>query len=138
MPLDADHTWSRENLVTQKEILAALSAGHTLTPMAGRGSAPAECWLVDGGPATVGVVASVTAPFCRACDRTRLTADGQVRDCLFATRETDLRGALRAGASSAELAGIWRVAMWGKAAAHGGEVGDAFAVASRTMSLIGG
>lgn len=138
MPLGADHNWSRENLVTQKEILAALSARHELTPVAGRGSAPAERWLVDGGPAKVGVIASVTAPFCRACDRTRLTADGQVRDCLFATRETDLRGALREGASDADLAEIWRAAMWGKAAAHGGEVGDSFAAASRTMSLIGG
>ena len=76
-----------------------------------RGSAPAELFLVDGGPATVGVIASVTRPFCGDCDRVRLTADGQVRNCLFAREESDLRAAMRAGATDDELADRW-VARW--------------------------
>ena len=100
MPLDAQHGWQRTDMVTAEEILAALRTRFDLTPEgeSARGSAPAERWLVDGGPARVGVIASVTRPFCRACDRTRLTADGQVRNCLFAREESDLRGALRSGA----------------------------------------
>lgn len=92
---------------------------------------------MDGGPATVGVIASVTRPFCRACDRTRLTADGQVRNCLFATGETDLRTALRSGASDAELGALWRVAMWGKKAGAGID-GPQFNQPDRPMSAIGG
>src|SRR5690349_1671903 len=105
MPLDAQHGWRRENMVTADEILAALSRDFTLTPddPRERGSAPAEIFVVDGGPARVGVIGSVTRPFCGACDRVRLTADGQVRNCLFATEESDLRGAMRAGASDDEL-----------------------------------
>ncbi|MDP9116922.1 MAG: GTP 3',8-cyclase MoaA [Actinomycetota bacterium] len=138
MPLDADHTWRQDNLVTGEEILASLTAHFTLTPVGeARGSAPAERWLVDGGPATVGVIASVTRPFCAACARTRLTADGQVRNCLFSTGETDLRGLVRGGASDAEIAERWRSAMWGKASGHG--IGTpAFSAASRSMSAIGG
>ena len=108
MPLDAQHGWSREGMVTAEEILAALESRFVLTPDGEpRGSAPAERFLVDGGPATVGVIASVTRPFCGDCDRVRLTADGQVRDCLFARKESDLRGALRSGADDAELARLW-------------------------------
>ena len=81
-----------------------------------RGSAPAELFLVDGGPATVGVIASVTRPFCGDCDRVRLTADGQVRNCLFAREESDLRAALRAGATDEEIADRWVVAMARQAA----------------------
>jgi cyclic pyranopterin phosphate synthase len=138
MPLDADHVWQRDNMVTGEEILARLGEHFSLTPLAeARGSAPAERWLVDGGPATVGVIASVTRPFCSACARTRLTADGQVRNCLFSTGETDLRGLLRAGGSDESVAELWRVAMWGKAAGHG--IGtEGFAEASRSMSAIGG
>ncbi len=106
MPLDAQHGWDRDEMVTADEILARAVRGFTLDPAPEpRGSAPAELFLVDGGPATVGVIASVTGPFCGACDRIRLTADGQVRNCLFAREETDLRGPLRAGATDAELAG---------------------------------
>ncbi|MFT4263813.1 MAG: GTP 3',8-cyclase MoaA [Nocardioides sp.] len=138
MPIDADHRWTRENLVTAEEILADLRREFTLTATEEpRGSAPAERYAVDGGPATVGVIASVTRPFCRACNRTRLTADGQVRNCLFATGETDLRGLVRGGAGDHEIAERWREAMWGKALGHGGE-GDGFATASRSMSAIGG
>src|SRR5215813_13287225 len=106
MPLDAQHGWKRAEMVTAEEILAALGREFTLTPddPRQRGSAPAEAFLVDGGPGRVGVIASVTRPFCGTCDRVRLTADGQVRNCLFARTENDLRGPLRTGASDAELA----------------------------------
>ncbi|MDH6143785.1 cyclic pyranopterin phosphate synthase [Kitasatospora sp. GP30] len=139
MPLDAQHGWTRDGMVTAAEILERLGERFTLTPepSAARGAAPAERWLVDGGPGTVGVIASVTRPFCRACDRTRLTADGQVRDCLFATGETDLRTALREGADDAELAALWRAAMWGKKAGAGIDDPE-FHQPERPMSAIGG
>lgn len=138
MPLDAQHGWDRSTMVTADEILTLLRAEHTLVPdPAHRGAAPAETWLVNGGPARVGVIASVTRPFCGECDRTRLTTDGQVRDCLFATTESDLRGALRAGADDDELARRWQAAMWGKRAGHG--IDDpGFLQPDRSMSAIGG
>jgi molybdenum cofactor biosynthesis enzyme MoaA len=94
MPLDAGHLWRRDAALSADEIFAALASHFRLTAdPAPRGSAPARLWRVDGGPATVGIIASVSHAFCSACDRTRLTADGQVRSCLFATEETDLRSA---------------------------------------------
>ena len=112
MPLDAQHGWTRDAMVTADEIFGLLGERFLLEPAAlARGSAPAELFTVDGGPATVGVIASVTRPFCGDCDRVRLTADGQVRNCLFAREESDLRGAVRAGASDGELADRWRLAM---------------------------
>ncbi|KAB2811349.1 GTP 3',8-cyclase MoaA [Pimelobacter simplex] len=138
MPLDAQHGWDRDAMVTADEIFASLASRFTLTPAhEPRGSAPAELFVVDGGPATVGVIASVTRPFCGDCDRVRLTADGQVRNCLFARSESDLRSALRAGASDEDLAARWRTAMWGKAAGHG--IDDpTFLQPDRPMSAIGG
>ncbi|MBQ0994476.1 GTP 3',8-cyclase MoaA [Micromonospora sp. H61] len=138
MPLDAQHGWARDTMVTAEEILASLRTVFDLSPdPAERGAAPAETWLVDGGPARVGVIASVTRPFCGDCDRTRLTADGQVRACLFATEESDLRAALRTGADDGELARRWRAAMWGKRAGHG--IDDpTFLQPTRPMSAIGG
>jgi cyclic pyranopterin phosphate synthase len=138
MPLDAHHAWKREDMVTAAEILDRLSERFTLTPdPAERGSAPAERWLVDGGPAVVGVIGSVTRKFCGACDRTRLTADGQIRNCLFAREESDLRGALRGGASDDQLAERWQAAMWAKKPGHG--IDDpAFLLPDRPMSAIGG
>lgn len=139
MPLDAQHRWQRATMVTAEEILDRLSQAYTLTPAdtAQRGSAPAELFLVDGGPATVGVIASVTRPFCGACNRVRLTADGQVRNCLFAREESDLRGPLRAGASDTELAERWRAAVATKLPGHG--INDpSFLQPSRPMSAIGG
>jgi len=139
MPLDAQHGWRRENMVTAAEILDALTAEFTLTPgdTAARGSAPAEMFLVDGGPARVGVIGSVTRPFCGACDRVRLTADGQVRNCLFARDESNLRDPMRAGASDEELAGLWRAAVAAKLPGHGiNEPG--FLQPARPMSAIGG
>ncbi|GIM84032.1 GTP 3',8-cyclase MoaA [Salinispora arenicola] len=138
MPLDAQHGWDRSTMVTADEILTALRSAYVLEPdPAHRGAAPAETWLVDGGPARVGVIATVTRPFCGDCDRTRLTADGQVRNCLFATTESDLREALRAGADDDEVARRWRAAMWGKRAGHG--IDDpTFLQPDRSMSAIGG
>ncbi|MGH8825188.1 MAG: GTP 3',8-cyclase MoaA [Jiangellaceae bacterium] len=139
MPLDAQHAWNRDQMVTAEEILTSLRAEFDLTPVGAdeRGSAPAETWLVDGGPARVGVIGSVTRPFCGACDRTRLTADGQVRNCLFAREESDLRTALRGGAGDAELARLWQVAMAGKLPGHG--IDDpGFLQPVRPMSAIGG
>jgi len=138
MPLDAQHSWSRMEMVTADEILASLEKDFVLTPATEpRGSAPAELFLVDGGPATVGVIASVTRPFCGDCDRVRLTADGQIRNCLFAREESDLRSALRTGASDEDLAERWVVAMRGKRAGHG--IDDpSFLQPDRPMSAIGG
>jgi len=138
MPLDAQHGWSREGMVTAEEIFASLSTAYALTPAEEpRGSAPAELFTVDGGPGTVGVIASVTRPFCGDCDRVRLTADGQVRNCLFARSESDLRAALRDGVGDEELAQRWVVAMRGKAAGHG--IDDpTFLQPDRPMSAIGG
>jgi GTP 3',8-cyclase len=139
MPLDAQHGWRRAEMVTADEICAWLSEEFVLTPddPAGRGSAPAETYLVDGGPHRVGVIGSVTRPFCGACDRVRLTADGQVRNCLFAREESDLRSGLRGGASDEELAARWRRAVAGKHAGHG--IDDpSFLQPDRPMSAIGG
>ncbi|MEU7840794.1 GTP 3',8-cyclase MoaA [Micromonospora sp. NPDC049114] len=138
MPLDAQHGWDRSTMVTAEEILTSLRTRFDLSPdPAERGAAPAETWLVDGGPARVGVIASVTRPFCGDCDRTRLTADGQIRACLFATEESDLRAALRGGATDDEVAQRWRTAMWGKRAGHG--IDDpTFLQPTRPMSAIGG
>jgi GTP 3',8-cyclase len=138
MPLDAQHQWSRDGMVTAAEIFDALRAEFLLEPAEEpRGSAPAELFSVDGGPHTVGVIASVTRPFCGDCDRVRLTADGQVRNCLFAREESDLRAALRGGADDAAIAERWRVAMWGKRPGHG--IDDtSFLQPVRPMSAIGG
>jgi cyclic pyranopterin phosphate synthase len=139
MPLDAQHGWKREDMIAAADVLAALRTRFDLTPeCAGeRGPAPAERWLVDGGPHRVGIIASVTRPFCAACDRTRLTSDGRIRTCLFATEETDLRAALRSGAPDEEIARIWRLAMWGKKAGSG--LNDpTFLQPERPMSAIGG
>ncbi len=138
MPLDAQHGWSRATMITADEILGSLRSVFELTPHPDeRGSAPAELFLVNGGPATVGVIGSVTRPFCGDCDRVRLTADGQVRNCLFAREESDLRTALRAGADDAEIAARWRQAMWGKRAGHGID-DESFLQPVRPMSAIGG
>ncbi|MEU8278414.1 GTP 3',8-cyclase MoaA [Microbispora bryophytorum] len=139
MPLDAQHGWRRDDMITADEILGLLKQSFDLTEddPRERGSAPAELFLVDGGPQRVGVIGSVTRPFCGACDRVRITADGQVRNCLFATEESDLRAALRSGASDEELAQRWIAAVRGKKAGHG--IDDpAFLQPSRPMSAIGG
>lgn len=143
MPLDAQHKWERREMVTAAAILASLEPYGLQADPVSRGTAPAETWLVPGyvdaagNPARVGVIGSVTRPFCGDCDRTRLTADGQVRNCLFANGESDLRGLLRGTASDDEIANAWRAAMWGKKAGHG--IDDpTFLQPARPMSAIGG
>jgi cyclic pyranopterin phosphate synthase len=146
MPLDADHTWTRDDMVTAEEILAIIGAKYDVRPVGQRGSAPAEEFEVIDGPdraswatdtGRLGIIASVTRPFCRDCDRLRLTADGQLRTCLFAQSETDLRGPMRAGATDDDLAEIITVAVAGKQAGHG--IGSTtFVQPARTMSAIGG
>jgi cyclic pyranopterin phosphate synthase len=142
MPLDAGHEWRRDAALKADDVLAALEPHFRLRPdPAPRGSAPAELWLVDTGPDTpagqFGVIASVSRAFCSTCDRTRLTADGQIRSCLFSTEETDLRVLLRAGADDDALEAAWRAAMWGKPAGHGINDPD-FIQPNRPMSAIGG
>jgi GTP 3',8-cyclase len=139
MPLDAQHGWRRDDMITADEILDMLSPVYDLVPdgPSVRGSAPAETFVVDGGPARVGIIGSVTRPFCGACDRVRLTADGQIRNCLFAREESNLRDVMRAGISDAELADRWRAAVAGKRAGHG--IDDpSFLQPARPMSAIGG
>jgi cyclic pyranopterin phosphate synthase len=137
MPLDAGHTFDRATLLTGAEIVSALEHTYTLTPKDARGAAPAKEYWVDGGPGSVGVIASVSQPFCDACDRVRLTADGQFRTCLFAHAEHDLRTPLRNGASDAELADAMRAAVLLKKASHGIDSPD-FRQPDRPMSAIGG
>jgi cyclic pyranopterin phosphate synthase len=142
MPLDAGRRWRRGAGLSAGDLLAVLQWHFRVRPdPAPRGSAPAELWLVDEGPGwpagKVGVIASVTHAFCSQCDRTRLTADGQVRNCLFATEETDLRRLLRQGAGDDVIEAAWRAAMWRKAAGHG--INDpGFVQPDRPMSSIGG
>ena len=139
MPLDAQHGWKRTEMITADEIFDSLSREFTLTDDSERerGAAPAETFLVNGGPARVGVIASVTRPFCGACDRVRLTADGQIRNCLFARSESDLRALLRSGASDDDIAARWRAAVAAKLPGHG--INDpSFLQPDRPMSAIGG
>ncbi|CAN5172017.1 GTP 3',8-cyclase MoaA [soil metagenome] len=138
MPLDADEQWARDNMVDASELLDVLGSRFELTsPGREDPSSPAEEWLVNGGSATVGIIASVTRSFCSACDRTRVTAEGTVRSCLFGDDETDLRALLRGGADDTTIADWWRAAMWGKQAGHGMERAD-FVRPVRSMGAIGG
>ena len=139
MPLDPQHGWRRDTMVTADEVLAMLSVEYDLEPEPDelRGSAPAQRYLINGGPSMVGIIASVTRPFCGDCDRVRLTADGQVRDCLFARHESDLRSLLRAGATDEKLATAWEAAVAFKRAGHGID-NPAFLQPARPMSAIGG
>jgi cyclic pyranopterin phosphate synthase len=138
MPLDAGHQWQRDKTIDAGLILSTLRREFDLVPdSAPRGSAPAQLWRVDGGEGTVGVIASVSDAFCGACDRTRLTADGQVRSCLFSREETDLRLLMRRGADDDAVEAAWRAAMWAKPAGHG--INDpGFQQPDRPMSAIGG
>ena len=141
MPLDAQHAWKRTEMITADEIRERLSAHVTLVEderdRARRGSAPAELFRVEGTDGAVGIIASVSKPFCGACDRVRLTADGQLRNCLFARTESDLRAPLRAGASDEELADRWVRAVATKRPGHG--IDDpSFLQPDRPMSAIGG
>lgn len=136
MPLDVSHTWDRTQLVTREEILAALGERWRLVPAGEREHAPAERFLLDGGPASVGVIASVTAPFCAGCDRLRLTADGQLRNCLFSRSEYDLVPVLRGGAVG-DIDEVLRACVAGKRRSHGIDE-PGFVQPQRGMNAIGG
>ncbi len=142
MPLDPGHAWDGATMVTATETRALLGERFVLSPdEAPRDGAPAERYRVsthDGEPlGTVGVIASITESFCADCTRTRLTAEGHVRSCLFSDDEVDLLGPLRAGADDDALLDTWRRAMWAKPRDHGDDV-DGIVHPSRGMSAIGG
>ncbi|MGV9801879.1 GTP 3',8-cyclase MoaA [Mycobacterium sp. NPDC003449] len=142
MPLDGGHSWRRDAVIDAARILDTLRQHFELEPdPAPRGSAPAELWRVHdrqtGATGRVGIIASVSDAFCGACDRTRLTADGQIRSCLFSQEETDLRDLLRGDAGDDAIESAWRAAMWAKPAGHGINDPD-FVQPGRPMSAIGG
>ena len=141
MPLDAGGIWNREQLITADDIFSQLSEHYDLTPVEYRGSAPAEAFLINGGPATVGIIGSVSRPFCGACDRIRITSDGQLRSCLFSMTETDLRSILRSDLSQSEkteaLVSKFHSTVKAKLPGHG--INDpSFIQPIRPMSAIGG
>ena len=150
MPLGPRETWRSQDVVGAQQVLATLRrAGFALTEAGRPDRRPAALWRVAAGthggqehPAgSVGIIASVTAPFCSDCDRTRVTADGRLMTCLFSSTETDLRGPMRAGADDDELIRIWAGATWLKPRAHGSDETPGskhFARPQRTMSAIGG
>lgn len=142
MPLGPRENWRRSDMVTATDILARVEERYALSPAESpRGSAPAALWNITDGTrsGTLGVIASVTHPFCGACDRTRLTTDGAVRSCLFSSTadEVSLRDLMRAGASDDELADAWAQAMWLKKPGHGID-DEGFLQPERLMSEIGG
>jgi cyclic pyranopterin phosphate synthase len=136
MPLDADGAWSAERVLPAAEIVAAVDAAFPLEPVT-RGHEPATRWRYRDGAGEIGVIGSVTEPFCASCDRVRLTADGKLRACLFATDETDLRALLRAGADDTDLAAAIAGTVAAKGPGH--QIGQpTFIRPGRSMSQIGG
>jgi cyclic pyranopterin phosphate synthase len=137
MPLDATNEWERNKVVSQDEIVATIAAEFPLELMPSRGAAPADRWRFLDGKGTVGVIPSVTHPFCGDCDRVRLTSDGQFRTCLFATDESDIRSLLRNGGTDEEIAELIQVAVGAKWAGH--QINQVnFIRPNRSMSQIGG
>jgi cyclic pyranopterin phosphate synthase len=138
MPLDAQDGWSPDGVVPGAEVIARVAEEFALVPDTDEEPEPATPYrFADGAPGRVGVIPSVTEPFCDSCNRLRLTADGALRACLFALEETDLRGPLRAGASDDELAALASACVAGKWAGH--RIGQAdFVKPDRSMSMIGG
>jgi cyclic pyranopterin phosphate synthase len=136
MPLDAQGAWTNDRVVTYDEIRRTIDAVHPLEPLA-RGSAPAEGFRYVDGAGEIGIIASVTQSFCGSCDRVRLTAEGQFRNCLFASRDYDLRSLLRAGARDADIAEVVAGAVHDKGAGH--QINQVhFIRPNRSMSQIGG
>jgi cyclic pyranopterin phosphate synthase len=136
MPLDGGHTWERAAVVPGERIVQTIDAVHPLRPVA-RGHEPAALWAYADGRGRVGVIPSVTEPFCSTCDRVRLTAEGKLRACLFSLEETDLRVLLRGGADDDALAAAVASCVAGKWAGHG--IGTVtFVQPPRSMSQIGG
>ena len=137
MPLDATNEWERNKVVSQDEIVATIAAEFPLELMPSRGAAPADRWRFLDGKGTVGVIPSVTHPFCGDCDRVRLTSDGQFRTCLFATDESDIRSLLRNGGTDEEIAELIQIAVGVKWAGH--QINQVnFIRPNRSMSQIGG
>lgn len=137
MPLDADETWSRDQVVPSAEVLATIGAVYPLEPIA-HGPEPARVYaFADGAPGSVGAISSVSEPFCATCNRIRITSDGGFRTCLFATDETDLRTLMRGGAADGEITAAVRTAVGGKWAGHHIGAQD-FTRPARSMSMIGG
>ncbi len=138
MPLDADHAWEREKVIPSQVVLEKVAAEFPLVEDDPDAPAPARVYrFADGAPGGVGVIAAVTEPFCDTCNRIRLTADGALRNCLFALEETDLRGPLRAGADDDELERLVRTDVWRKWSGHRIDHPD-FVQPERSMSMIGG
>jgi GTP 3',8-cyclase len=137
MPLDADGTWTQDSVVPSREVLDTIAGEFPLEPIE-HGPEPATMWrFADGAPGAIGVISSVTEPFCSSCNRIRITADGMLRNCLFALEETDLRALLRGDADDAELAAAITTNVAGKWAGH--HIGRAdFVRPARSMSMIGG
>ena len=137
MPLDAQGEWTNSQVVTKAEIVAAIGDAFELVPAPERASDPAERWRFADGIGEFGVIPSVTEAFCESCDRVRLTADGMLRHCLFATRELDLRTLLRSGAGDDEIADAITAEVGAKWAGH--QINQVhFIRPSRSMSQIGG
>lgn len=136
MPLDADGAWSPDQVMPAADIISTIDAAFSVTPVR-RGHEPAERFRYLDGAGEVGVIASVTRPFCESCDRVRLTADGQLRNCLFATEESDLRAVLRSGAGDEALAEVVRRSVGTKGAGHAINQAQ-FIRPHRSMSQIGG
>ena len=137
MPLDAEQQWERDKVVPSAQILETINRTFPLV-RDGNGVEPAMRFrFADGAPGGIGVIASVTEPFCESCNRLRLTTEGQLRTCLFALKETDLRGPLRAGADDDELERLIRSAVWAKWKGHRINHPD-FQRPERSMSMIGG
>jgi GTP 3',8-cyclase len=137
MPLDASGGWSATKVISQDEIVAAISAVYPLIPAPNRGAAPADRWLYADGTGDVGVIPTVTKPFCGDCDRVRLTAEGQFLTCLFATRSFDMRALLRDGSTDDAIAAEIVRAVGTKWAGH--QIGQVqFLRPAKSMSQIGG
>jgi cyclic pyranopterin phosphate synthase len=137
MPLDATNEWERQKVVTQNEIVAAIGQVYPLEQIPARGAAPADRWRYLDGIGTVGVIPSVSQPFCGDCDRVRLTSDGQFRTCLFATNEFDLRAIMRNGGTDDDMAQLIIDAVATKWAGH--QINQVnFIRPNRSMSQIGG
>ena len=137
MPLDATNEWERQKVVTQDEIVAAIGEVYPLEQIPARGAAPADRWRYLDGRGTVGVIPSVSQPFCGDCDRVRITSDGQFRTCLFATNEFDLRAIMRNGGTDDDMAQVIIDAVATKWAGH--QINQVnFIRPNRSMSQIGG
>ena len=137
MPLDADHAWSSDQVLTGEELRKIIHAVHPLEELPREPSATARVFRFLDDRGEIGFVNPVSEPFCSDCNRIRLTADGRLRTCLFSLHETDLRGPMRAGADDGELEAMVRQAVWQKELKH--HVGEpGFRRPARSMSAIGG